>query len=146
LHCSKKSKKKAPGTFFIQYMRYIVGIDEVGRGPLAGPVVVSAAAIPVGWRPPRRLGPLRDSKRLSHRQREKWSEYFSQQTQIYSVTARVYPNTIDRINISNAANLAALRAYKRLLVRCSLSRLRLGYGGQAGVRCSTYLDGGLHSF
>ena len=46
--------------------RYIIGIDEVGRGCLAGPVAVAAVAVPADMRIRNpRLGKLRDSKRLS---------------------------------------------------------------------------------
>jgi ribonuclease HII len=90
---------------------YEIGIDEVGRGPLAGPVVVAAVALPTNFQ---LEGPckLADSKKLTENQRELWSRYII--SQIPFSIARVYPITIDRINISQAANLAATRALKRL--------------------------------
>jgi len=100
-------------------MGYIVGIDEVGRGSLAGPVVVAAVAAPRELRIRKNeLGKLKDSKKLTAKQREKWCEYFNDHPHIQYSVARVYPPTIDRINISRAANLAALRAYRKLCVRC----------------------------
>lgn len=98
-------------------MKFIIGIDEVGRGALAGPVVVGAAMIPSEGRIsfPRIFGKLKDSKKLSARQRSAWAGYLRRRRDILFVTARVYPRGIERMNISKAANHAALRAFERLL-------------------------------
>ena len=114
---------------------YIIGIDEVGRGPLAGPVVVAALLVPQGTRiGNRRLGRLRDSKQLSEQKREEWSSYLRTEKNLYFAIAAVRPRVIERINISRAANRAALRAYRGLLRRRpSLTR----------SRCRIVLDGGL---
>ena len=53
----------------ISKIKYIVGIDEVGRGPLAGPMYVGAFKAPVGWSV-KDILPIRDSKKLSEKQRE----------------------------------------------------------------------------
>ena len=122
------------GVFFLYngYVRYIVGVDEVGRGCLAGPVVVCAVKIPRGWRPARggRV-PLRDSKKLTALSREEWYRYFKTHPRISYALARVSPAVIDRINISCAANLAALRAFKKLAA------------GQKRPATRIFLDGGL---
>lgn len=121
--------------------KYIIGIDEVGRGPLAGPVVVAAVVVPKGMRfsirdarSGKKIGTLKDSKKLSRRQREAWSAYFKNHPSVQFALSRVRPGTIDRINISCAANLAALRAFNRLMVKSQLSK----------VNCAVYLDGGLY--
>ncbi len=93
---------------------YIIGIDEVGRGSLAGPVTVAAVAIPKGFRVRNIKLPLRDSKKLNSRQRKEWFEYFHDHSLIRYSLAYVYPRTIERINIREAANRAALRAFLRL--------------------------------
>lgn len=108
-----------------------IGIDEVGRGCLAGPVVVVAAMVRGSVRNSR-LGTLKDSKKLTKLQREAWFDYFIKNKDIDFALARVYPRKIEKINISGAANLAALRAYGRLLKRQTLS-----------VRPVVFLDGGL---
>lgn len=124
-------------------MRYVIGIDEVGRGSLAGPVVVCAVAVPVGWRQKRgavtgRHGckkvVLRDSKKLSPLQREAWFEYFRRQPALGYRVARVYPRQIEKMNIARAANLAARRAYKRLVAN----------RGRRLDNCKIILDGGLY--
>ena len=59
--------------------RYIVGIDEVGRGPLAGPVAVCAFLMKddsfLKNQKEEKLPKLKDSKKLSKKQREEWFEY-----------------------------------------------------------------------
>ena len=109
---------------------YIVGIDEVGRGSLAGPVVVAAVALPQGAR----FKNLKDSKKLSAKRREEWFAYVKGEGIAY-MTARVYPKGIDTINISGAANLAAKRSFLRLL-------FTLGVKKQKGLKI--FLDGGLY--
>ncbi len=96
-------------------MDYIIGIDEVGRGPLAGPVMVVAVAIPRNFRLKKNSRDLRDSKQLSTSSREGWFEIFQNYPEVVFGVARVYPKRIDAINISAAANRAALRAYEVVL-------------------------------
>lgn len=113
---------------------FTVGIDEVGRGALAGPVTVAAVVMPRKLQIANcRLPKLRDSKKLSPKQREAWFEYFKNHPQINYAVARVYPRAIEKMNISAAANLAALRAYSRLSARYPL----------LSTRPHIYLDGGL---
>src|SRR3990167_10154742 len=96
--------------------KYIIGIDEVGRGALAGPVVVAAVCFPAGFRiSNRKLGALKDSKKLSPKLRELWVEHFKSIPEISYKTARVYPRAIEKINISQAANRAASIASEHLI-------------------------------
>lgn len=112
--------------------RYVIGIDEVGRGPLAGPVVVAAVAMPLRLKLER--AGLRDSKRLTAAARAEWNAYIRSHPQLGYALARVRPATIDQVNISRAANLAARRAFTRLV-----AALRLPVAD-----CVVYLDGGLY--
>ena len=98
-----------------------MGIDEVGRGSLAGPVTVAALAMPATMSrkylvssSKYKLPPLRDSKRLTEKQRELWHKHFKDNTDIRFAVAHVQPSVIDRINIREAANLAATRAFEKL--------------------------------
>ncbi len=109
---------------------YIIGIDEVGRGSLAGPVVVAAVALPAGAR----FRNLKDSKKLSADKREEWFAYVKKESIAYTV-ARVYPKGIDIINISGAANLAAVKSFSRLLGRLGIKRQK---------NLKIFLDGGLY--
>lgn len=90
---------------------YVIGIDEAGRGPLAGPVFVAAVAIPRGFYPRARSLPFRDSKQLTENHREQWMEYFLTRDEVYFSYSFVSPAVIDKINISKSGNLAAFRAY-----------------------------------
>ena len=128
-------------------MRYVIGIDEVGRGSLAGPVAVCAVCIPTNLKLSARggsasggktknlkLGKLRDSKKLIADRRERWFEYFSANKKVRYAIARVHPRKIEEINISRAANLAASRAYKQLFARHEID----------AEKCAVFLDGGLY--
>ncbi len=117
-------------------MSYIIGIDEVGRGPLAGPVVVCALAMTHNAQRKARSEkkvPLRDSKKLSAVQREAWCAWIKKQPNIIYALARVYPQKIDEINITQAANLAATRACLRLCKKLKIKS-----------KTKVLLDGGLH--
>lgn len=93
---------------------YAIGIDEVGRGPLAGPVVVACVALPDNVDLKGSGLPLRDSKKLTEMQREAWCAWIKTHKEIKYAVARSAPVTIDNINISQAANRAAYRAYKKV--------------------------------
>lgn len=97
-------------------IKSLIGIDEAGRGPLAGPVVVAGVKFR-GERFPRRykeLGALKDSKKLSPQRREEWFKFLADYPKIEWATAVISPKLIDSINIARAANLGAGRVYKRL--------------------------------
>lgn len=121
----------------------VIGIDEVGRGPLAGPVVVCALAIMGKARIANRksLPPLRDSKRLSEQQRLAWYEWIKNNPRIKFAVSRVYPRRIERLNISEAANLAATRAFLKVT---KLFPPPSKEGGGVGGGCDVFLDGGLY--
>ena len=90
--------------------RWVIGIDEVGRGALAGPVVVAAALVKAHWK-----GTTKDSKRMTALRREAWCAEFSGAPDVHYAVARVYQRSIERVNIARAANLAASRAYEKLM-------------------------------
>ncbi|MDO8600209.1 MAG: ribonuclease HII [bacterium] len=93
-------------------VRYYIGIDEAGRGPLAGPVVVGGVKMKRGMG--RLLSGIKDSKKLSAKQREEWFAKLTVHPNIAWAVARVYPKTIDRINIARATNLGVRRVYQKL--------------------------------
>lgn len=132
-------------------MQSVIGIDEVGRGPLAGPVVVAALSIPKNFftmsrREHRALGALKDSKKLSRKKREAWFAYLTRHPCVRYAVARVMPQTIDRVNIARAANRAALRAYERLIENDKGGAAhRPAMRGTPSRRAAPiYLDGGLY--
>lgn len=139
IHEVKKTASSRPARDLLSAKRpsfFTIGIDEVGRGALAGPVVVVAAAVMC---PPRQIekrgfGALKDSKKLSANQREMWYARFLANPHITFGMARVYPREIERRNISAAANLAAKRAFVALTKRLVAK----------GKGAAIFLDGGLY--
>jgi len=87
----------------------IAGVDEVGRGPLAGPVVAAAVIL----HPERSIEGLKDSKKLSHRQRLGLAEQIKQQSVAWA-TGWSSVEEIDELNILQASLLAMQRAVSRL--------------------------------
>ena len=86
--------------------RFVVGIDEVGRGPLAGPVVAAAVGFPQGAEIP----PVNDSKKLSEEKREALDAAIRAVPGVRIAIAEVPVEEIDRINILRATHLAMKRA------------------------------------
>ncbi|MCB9536441.1 MAG: ribonuclease HII [Myxococcales bacterium] len=93
----------------------LLGIDEAGRGPLAGPVVAAAVVLPRGPLPAD-LAILDDSKKLSAQQREALVPAIVRVAVAVGV-ARVEPDRIDAINILEATREAWIRATERALRR-----------------------------
>ncbi len=92
----------------------IIGIDEAGRGPLAGPVVVAGVLYRGSTAFPKMLRGIKDSKKLSARQRDEWYALITACPDFAWATARVAPAMIDRINILQASRMGARRVYKKL--------------------------------
>ncbi|MGZ6265818.1 MAG: ribonuclease HII [Candidatus Limnocylindrales bacterium] len=92
--------------------RHVAGIDEVGRGCLAGPVAAAAVILPPDWRP----RGLRDSKLLKPEDRQRLDVEIRQHAVAWAI-AFVSPELIDRINILQATLLASTLAAARLQVR-----------------------------
>jgi ribonuclease HII len=90
----------------------IAGLDEVGRGPLFGPVVAAAVILPMGCR----LPGLNDSKKLSEKQRDAFELEIRSISVAWAVAA-VDAETIDRINIRRASLLAMRLAVEQLALR-----------------------------
>lgn len=87
----------------------IAGIDEVGRGPLAGPVCAAAVILPPGLV----IDGINDSKKLTEKKREKLYEIIAKEAIAWAV-AYVEPEEIDRINIRQATHLAMEKAVEAL--------------------------------
>ncbi len=87
----------------------IAGVDEAGRGPLAGAVYAAAVILPKGIV----IAGLNDSKRLSERKREELYKVIIENAVAYSIRS-VDERTIDEINILNASMLAMNKAIRSL--------------------------------
>lgn len=87
----------------------IAGIDEAGRGPLAGPVVAAAVVLPRAWTDsgvPDELAGLNDSKQVAEKRRERLFEFISKHDEIDSAVAVLDAAVIDDINILRATHRA----------------------------------------
>jgi len=91
--------------------RLLIGVDEAGRGPLAGPVVAAAVVFPAGSA---LLAGVRDSKTLSAARRQVLAHDIREAALAIGVAAASV-NEIDRLNIRVATALAMHRAVRRLL-------------------------------
>jgi len=91
---------------------YLIGVDEAGRGPLAGPVI--AAAVMLDKDKP--IFGLDDSKKLSVKQRERLFDEIVHKSKSYGI-GRAEANEIDQINILKATLLAMKRAITSLTIQ-----------------------------
>lgn len=91
---------------------YVAGLDEVGRGPLAGPVMAAACILPARFD----LPGLNDSKKLSESKREQLFEQIKSQALGYAIGS-AEPAEIDVLNILQATKLAMKRAIEGLKLR-----------------------------
>jgi ribonuclease HII len=95
----------------------VAGVDEAGRGPLAGPVFAAAVVFPSSWlesRIPRELRGLNDSKQLTPERREGFFAVLTQMPGIQFAIASVDAEMIDRINILQATHRAMNQALAQL--------------------------------
>jgi ribonuclease HII len=92
---------------------HIAGVDEAGRGPLAGPVVAAAVIVPRGFSCPG----LDDSKKLSASKRESLYQVLTQDPEVIWSVATAEREEIDRLNILRATHLAMRRAVEALATR-----------------------------
>ena len=87
-------------------IRPVAGVDEAGRGPLAGPVVAAAVILPDGFE----LEGLDDSKRLTHEQREGLYVRLTEYASVFFAIAEGTSEEIGQLNILRATHLAMRRS------------------------------------
>ena len=97
---------------FERGVKYVAGVDEVGRGPLAGPVVCCAVIMPTD----KIIEGVDDSKKLSEKKRQMLAEQIKQQAIAYNI-AEIYQEEIDQINILSAVKKCMTAAVEGLKVK-----------------------------
>jgi ribonuclease HII len=100
-----------------QGMTRVAGVDEAGRGPLAGPVFAAAVVLPSKWAAsglPHELEGLNDSKQLTAAQREKFFAFLTACPEVQFAIAQVGAGQIDAINILRATHRAMNDALAKL--------------------------------
>lgn len=101
-----------------QGIKYIGGVDEVGRGPLIGPVVAACCVLPKDFC----LEGLTDSKKVSEKKRNNFYDYIVENSIAYSVGI-VSPEEIDEINIYEASRKAMMIAIKEVQDKINLEHV-----------------------
>ncbi len=104
--------------------QYVVGIDEAGRGPLAGPVAVGVTVVPGNFDWKEILPGVNDSKQLSEKKREeifKVARRLKAAGRLDYAVVMVSAKVIDKTGIVPAVNLAMSRALKKISTRTTLS-------------------------
>ncbi len=101
-----------------EQLSIIIGADEAGRGPLAGPVCASAVVLPNDF--PFEI--LNDSKKLSEKRRLEIEPIIKEKAIAWAI-AWATPKEIDQINILQASLLAMKRAYEKVLVQLNQKKI-----------------------
>ena len=109
-------------------MRFMLGVDEAGRGPLAGPVSVGVVAVPEGFEVEKEFPGVADSKKLSEKNREKIFEILEARTVLGDVRFAVEfesAETIDEEGIAVAVRRALWRGVNKLAPDAALVKIQL---------------------
>lgn len=123
-------------THFDNGIRLICGVDEAGRGPLAGPVCAAAVILP----PNLDIPGLNDSKKLTDKRRRELYPVIKEQAIAYGI-AMVDHRVIDEINILQATYLAMKQAIAQLSVKPELALVDGNRSADFGVPVETVVHG-----
>lgn len=118
----------------------ICGVDEAGRGPLAGPVFAAAVIL----RPGQIIEGVNDSKKLSEKKREALFDKIKEEALCYSV-ASVDEKIIDEINILNATFLAMKKAVEGLEIKPDFAMIDGNKTPQLDIACESVVNGDANS-
>lgn len=116
--------------------RYICGVDEAGRGPLAGPVCAAAVILPMDIDIPG----LNDSKKLTDKKRRELFPIICEKAIAYGIAFADHKE-IDEINILQATYLAMERAISSLAVKPDMALIDGNRAKNFGVACQTIVGG-----
>ena len=109
---------KYENELYKQGIKHIGGVDEVGRGPLIGPVVAACVVLPKNFV----LEGLCDSKKLTEKKRKIFYDYIIENSLAYGIGI-VNPKEIDKINIYQASKKAMILAIKKVQKEISLEHV-----------------------
>ena len=133
---SQNDMWKIEQSHFDRGVKIICGVDEAGRGPLAGPVCAAAVILPANAEIPG----LNDSKKLSDKKRRELYPIIKEQAIAYGI-AFADQNEIDEINILQATYLAMERAINQLSVKPELALIDGNRAKDFGVPVETVVHG-----
>lgn len=133
---SQQDMWKIEQEYFDKGIRIICGVDEAGRGPLAGPVCAAAVILP----PNAEIPGLNDSKKLSDKKRRELYPVIKEQALAYGIAFADH-NEIDEINILQATYLAMERAINQLSVKPELALIDGNRAKDFGIPVQTVVHG-----
>jgi ribonuclease HII len=127
--------------YFNKKVKYLAGVDEAGRGPLAGPVVAAAVIFDIKTN----IKGVNDSKQLTEKQKEKLFDQIISKALTYSVSI-VNHNVIDEVNILNATLCAMKQAVDDLKIKPDLVLVDGNRTFHSGIPVITIVKGDSKSF
>ncbi|MDZ7623531.1 MAG: ribonuclease HII [Ignavibacteriaceae bacterium] len=127
--------------YFSKKIKYLAGVDEAGRGPLAGPVVAAA----VIFNKKTNIKGVNDSKQLTEKQREFLFEKIISSALAYSVSI-IEPEVIDEVNILNATLRAMKQSVDDLKIKPDLVLVDGNRKFQSDIPVITIVKGDSKSF
>lgn len=133
---SKITMWEIEDSFYSEDIKVICGVDEAGRGPLAGPVCAAAVILP----PHLEIPGLTDSKKLTDKKRRELFPVIKEQAIAYGI-GFASEKEIDEINILQATFLAMQRALDQLSVRPDLALIDGNREKEFGVPVKTVVKG-----
>ena len=123
-------------SYFEQGLKLICGVDEAGRGPLAGPVCAAAVILP----PDIDIPGLNDSKKLSDKKRRELFPIIQEKAVAYGIAIADHTE-IDEINILQATFLAMRRALEQLSIQPELALIDGNRETDFGIPVRTVVHG-----
>ena len=133
---SQQDMWKIEQSHFDNGVKIICGVDEAGRGPLAGPVCAAAVILPANVEIPG----LNDSKKLSDKKRRELYPLIKEQAVAYGIAFADH-SEIDEINILQATYLAMERAINQLSVKPELALIDGNRAKDFGIPVETVVHG-----
>ena len=133
---SQQDMWKIEQEYFDKGIQLICGVDEAGRGPLAGPVCAAAVILP----PNTEIPGLNDSKKLSDKKRRELYPIIKEQAIAYGIAFADH-HEIDEINILQATYLAMERAINQLNVKPELALIDGNRAKDFGIPVQTVVHG-----
>jgi len=122
--------------YYERGLKYIAGVDEAGRGPLAGPVFAAAVIFEKGVQIPG----INDSKKLSEKKREELFDIIKEKSLCYNIVC-VDEKEIDKINILNATLKCFNLAVSGLDIKPDIALIDGNRCGEMPVECETIVKG-----
>ena len=111
-------------------MKHYVGIDEVGRGPAAGPVTVCAVCWTSDISPKEILKEIKDSKKLSEKKREEWHDHAMQISSKYFIyeISSISADQVDKNGIKDSLLKASTEVLKNIKIKNDIEHVLSDYG------------------